>query len=270
MPRLTPAPPSRARAAGRPRERVQRPKNSTNSNFRAAHSHSLRSRGHPDGTLDTTFGTGGLAAREHDDIDFGGRIALAPDGTIYMAGEEEDEDPTLFTFERDGRSVGASRLPYLGDTADVDVGPDGRVVIVGNVETRDPATDLDHDDLVVKYLPGARAIFQTDVLGQSHDRPFGVAVAPDGDVLVAGAAADISLNDSPVLLRYRSEAFAVPQVEQAWVGGTEWTQAFRNYLARDAVSGLYGRAMFDGRGFRRSPSSPGSTSSRSPSGSTAR
>jgi hypothetical protein len=85
------------------------------------------------------------------------------------------------------------------------------------------------------------------VLGASEDFAYGVAVAPDGDVVVTGAA-----DGSPVLLRYCAEAFDVPQVKQVYVAGTAWAQPFRYRLAYDFQgSEAYGAALSDRYGARR-------------------
>ena len=195
----------------------------------------------PNGTLDTAFGTEGLDALDSGYYDTGGRIALGADGTIYMAGETEGQVANLVVFGPDGATANYSDGLFVGNARDVAVGPDGRAVLVGDLEVDVGGEDLHSDIAVARFNPTGPAVFSTDVLHRSDDFGFGVGVAGDGDVVVAGAA-----DGAPVLLRYDSPN--VPQVRQAWAAGTEWTTSFRNYL--DRREGLtenpeYGLALFN-------------------------
>ena len=159
------------------------------------------------GTLDTAFGGGDGAAVEDSDQDLGGRLAIRPaDGYIAMAGNEDDEDAALVRFGPDGDLGSNYRLPYYpGWTYDVAVGPDGKIVIVTadeSEEDRDPRGDpsnirVDRFNADGTYDESFYNL-RTDVFGGSNDTPRGVAVAPDGDVIVVGTA-----DGSPVVLRYQ-------------------------------------------------------------------
>jgi uncharacterized delta-60 repeat protein len=205
------------------------------------------------GTIDMAFANGtGMASADTGDIDLAGRMAVSADGTIYLTGEEEDEDPHLIVFGRDGNSTSTRRLPYSGDTADLDFGPNG-LVVVGDTESYDSNSGTHHDIVVTRFDPLAPTQFQTDVLGASNDFPFGVAVEPDGDVVVAGSANPgpgfDAVTESPVLLRYAAEAFDAPQVQQAYVDGSGWAPAFRQEADRNTFANpAYGVGLFDGQG----------------------
>jgi uncharacterized delta-60 repeat protein len=202
-----------------------------------------------DGTIDMTYANGtGMASRDTGDIEVGGRVAVAADGTIYMAGEEVDEDPYLVRFGPNGINNGSSRLPYGGDTADVAIDPQGRVVIVGDTDVHG-GDDIHHDIVVARFDPAEPVLFQTDVLGASNDYPYGVAVAPDGDVIVAGGTNTLATAapDTPVLLRYDGGAFDFPQVEQAYVDSGAWAPAFRTAANPGTVRAnpAYGAGLFN-------------------------
>jgi uncharacterized delta-60 repeat protein len=202
----------------------------------------------PNGQLDTSFANGlGLASYDTHDWDIGGRIDVAPDGAVAMAGEEEDEDPHVILFDNDGNWARTVRLPWVGDTADVAFTPDGRIVVTGDSDGYDFDTDLPHSDvhvirvnrdLTIDTSFGGAEGTQTDVFGSSEDVPYGLAVAPDGDVLVTG-----STNGSPVLLRYDGGGLAPTAVARTFVGSTAWGDSFLRFVDRFAGDDRFGVAM---------------------------
>src|SRR4051794_21739150 len=64
--------------------------------------------------------------------------------------------------------------------------PGGRFVVVGATDVHG-GDDIPHDIVVPRFAPAEPVLFQTDVHFGSNDFPYGVAVAPDGDVVVAGS-----------------------------------------------------------------------------------
>jgi uncharacterized delta-60 repeat protein len=201
-----------------------------------------------DGSLDRTYANGlGMASADTQDWDIVGRMDVAPDGAIAVSGEEEDEDPTVVLFDNDGNWSRTQRLPWLGDTSDVAFTPDGKIVVVGDADGYDPDTDLPNGDIHVIRLNrdltvdtsfGGASGVRTDVFGSSEDFPYGVTVAPDGGVLVAGRA-----SNSPVLLRYDGGGLAPTAVTRTFVGSTAWADSFLRYVDRSAGDDRFGVAM---------------------------
>ena len=148
----------------------------------------------PDGQLDRTFADGeGLMAADSDDIDIARRMAVAPSGLIAIAGEDYDEDTYVSVFDANGSWGDVGFFGYPGDANDVAFRPDGKLVVVGNVERFEPAINYRVADTRVACYDPLAPLAGNDWQAQvqlSHvyadDRAEGVAVAPDGDVLVAG------------------------------------------------------------------------------------
>ena len=199
----------------------------------------------PDGSVDATFGNGtGLVSYDTQDWDIGGRIDVAPDGAIAMAGEEEDEDPHVVLFDNDGNWAKSVRLPWIGDTADVAFTPDGRIVVTGDAEGYDFESDGEHSDvrvirlnrdLTVDTTFGGAEGARTDAFGSSDDVPYGVTVGPDGAVLVAG-----STNSSPLVLRYDGGGLPPTAVAQTFFGSTAWGASFLRHVDRFFGDDRYG------------------------------
>jgi uncharacterized delta-60 repeat protein len=103
-----------------------------------------------------------------------------------------DLDPT---FSGDGRVTTPGVNPYT-TVADAAVQPDGKIVVVGDTSTAFPDGN---DLLVARYLPDGTldpsfsgdGLQTTDVNG-FYDGAMGVAIAPDGKILVSGFAASES------------------------------------------------------------------------------
>jgi uncharacterized delta-60 repeat protein len=165
----------------------------------------------PNGSLDTTFGTGGASAWDSD-VDLGGRLAIRPsDGLIAMAGNEDDDDAAFILVGPDGQPRGDNRLPYYPAwTYDVAFDNEGRLVVV-TAEEGDYEHEGDDNIRVNRFDVDARGagtgfyVLDTDVFERSHDTPQAVAVEPDGDVIVAGTA-----DGSPVLLRFQGSGAPDP------------------------------------------------------------
>ena len=157
----------------------------------------------PSGQLDLAWGGGdGTAWADSDDEDVTERIAVAPDGRISIAGHE-DEEPTPVLVSADGLSVSVWQYPWdLGTAYDTAWTPTGDAVTVGRREAWYGPGEEQHEIGVASTMfPfGGPDGVQTDVFGESYDVAYGVAVEPDGDVVVAGVA-----GGKPVLLRYKGQ-----------------------------------------------------------------
>ena len=170
-------------------------------------------RNNPDGTLDSSFGTGGIAT-----TDLGGAddqaldAALLPDGGIVAVGRTDASGilKTAFGVVRylpDGTpdpSFGAGGIvttPFFGKGAVADavaVQPDGKIVVAGFA---DEASGFNSDFALARYDPDGTldtsfdgdGIVTTDLGGQD-DNITGLMIQPDGRIVVAGTAGeDIAL-----------------------------------------------------------------------------
>ena len=171
------------------------------------------------GTLDTTFGTGGKvvtdmairqAGHKKGSDNYGSRaeaMAVQPDGRIVLAGFADDDSPGVTnylvlarynangaldaTFGSSGKVV--TDIPVGGGIntywhfLGVAVGGDGKIVLAGG--THSTTTDF----LVARFNPngtpdtafGAGGRVFTD-FGGGDDGPQGVALQPDGKILAVG------------------------------------------------------------------------------------
>jgi uncharacterized delta-60 repeat protein len=172
----------------------------------------------PDGTLDSTFGRNGTVTTsltKGNDSIVG--VYLRPDGKIVAVGRSDEFNPqadhaglaqylpdgTLDpTFGTGGIATNPGILPY-GSAMD----PDGNVIVVGVARFATP-----WDFVVVRYRPdgsldpgfGTGGVVTTD-LGGADDFPHAVAVQPDGNIVVAGAA-----GGGFALARYRPDGTLDP------------------------------------------------------------
>jgi uncharacterized delta-60 repeat protein len=153
----------------------------------------------PDGQWDTTFGKKGLIIRsigEGDDV--ATSVALQPDGKIIVAGSSNNgnnEDFALVRFNHNGTmddSFGKNGMVISnvssGDDriAAVTLQPDGKIVAAGSSNT---------DFGVARYLPNGEPDKTFGVNGivvkslqNGEDLAMGVAVQPDGKIVVAGSS----------------------------------------------------------------------------------
>jgi uncharacterized delta-60 repeat protein len=160
----------------------------------------------PNGTLDTSFGNGGVVTTDLPEtpVELGVAVELLADGRILVAGQagvayREGRDFLLLRYSRDGvldRSFGPVRTSVPGKAAflqDVALTKEGAIVAVGVVEDEDAHT-LDYG-LIARYSADGRldARFGADGLVQTRfsigQTWLGaVVVQPDGRVVVAGTA----------------------------------------------------------------------------------
>jgi uncharacterized delta-60 repeat protein len=181
----------------------------------------------PDGSLDASFGSGGLVTSF-----FGGQgcaanaIALQPDGKIIVAGEETvnfiigdsgDLDFAVARYNTDGSldstfgSGGVVTTDYfhLSDTAtSVRLQPDGKIVAVGSSEQSSTFFNF----AVVRYLPngaldsgfGRQGKVFTDLRRQNGEGAAAAVLQADGKIVTGGYAFGGTGNDPFVLVRYNS------------------------------------------------------------------
>jgi uncharacterized delta-60 repeat protein len=164
----------------------------------------------PNGSLDTSFGDGGIVTTIFPEGSYAFDVALQSDGKIIAAGtvfvdfnpgESSDTDFALARYNPDGTpdatfgSGGQVTTDFLGfedDAFSVLIQPDGKIVAVGSAN--DPATF--YDFAAARYLSngtidttfGVAGKVRTDFGDQNFDRARSAALQPDGRIVAAGFA----------------------------------------------------------------------------------
>lgn len=181
----------------------------------------------PNGSLDTSFGEGGIVTTTFPQGSYAFDVALQPDGKIITAGtvfvdfdpgEMSDTDFALARYNPDGSldttfgSGGTVMTDFLGhedDAFSVLIQPDGKIVAVGSAN--DPATF--YDFAAVRYLSngtldttfGVAGKVHTDFGDQNFDRARSAALQPNGRIVAAGfAISQNGLSQNFAVARYTS------------------------------------------------------------------
>lgn len=164
------------------------------------------------GSLDTSFGNGGMVVTDLgaiEDAAYG--IAAQPDGMVVVVGGD-DGDFALARYAANGSLDaqfgvgGIVRTDFLLQydyARDVVVQPDGKIIAVG--------TTAESDFALARYTPlgtldptfGAGGLVMTD-FGSDRDRAFSVALQTSGEILVAGMTFRAATDDDFALARYTS------------------------------------------------------------------
>ena len=163
-----------------------------------------------DGSLDTSFGDGGIVTTTFPQGSYAFDVALQADGKIIAAGtvfvdfdpgESSNTDFALARYNPDGSpdatfgNGGQVSTDFLGmedDAFSVLIQPDGNIVAVGSAN--DPATF--YDFAAVRYLSngsidttfGVAGKVHTDFGDQNFDRARSAALQSDGRIVAAGFA----------------------------------------------------------------------------------
>jgi uncharacterized delta-60 repeat protein len=163
-----------------------------------------------DGSLDTSFGDGGVVTTTFPEGSYAFDVALQDDGKIIAAGtvfvdfnpgESSNTDFALARYNPDGTpdatfgNGGQVSTDFLGledDSFSILIQPDGKIVAVGSAN--DPATF--YDFAAVRYLNngtidatfGDAGKVHTDLGDQNFDRARSAALQPDGRIVAAGFA----------------------------------------------------------------------------------
>ena len=162
------------------------------------------------GSLDTSFGSGGIVTTNFPQGSYAFDVALQSDGKIIAAGtvfvafnpgESSDTDFALARYNPDGTpdatfgSGGQVSTDFVGfedDAFSILIQPDGKIVAVGSAN--DPATF--YDFAAARYLSngtidttfGVGGRVRTDFGDQNFDRARSAALQPDGRIVAAGFA----------------------------------------------------------------------------------
>lgn len=164
---------------------------------------------HPDGSLDTTYGTGGKVTAHFAGGAVSGRAALQPDGKLLDLAINKNGGGVTYAlalarFEADGTpdagfgSGGQVVTDFPGGGeygTDLLLAPDGKFYVVG-VSATDSSGGYDNDWLIVRYNAdgsldtaygnGGR-ITETFATGYvEYERAAGAALQPDGKLVVGG------------------------------------------------------------------------------------
>ncbi len=174
------------------------------------------------GSLDTTFGTGGKVATDigtGDDI--GNSVVIQPDGKIVVAGLSYIDAPiisfAIVRYNSNGSldttfGTGGKVTTAMGTTYHIDYGtsvalqPDGKIIVAGY--TYPSGVGLFK---VVRYNTdgsldatfGTLGIVTTS-LGTGNSYGYSVALQPDGKIVVAGYCNESANNIGFALVRYTS------------------------------------------------------------------
>jgi len=151
------------------------------------------------------------------DFDLGAGVALASDGSIYLAGSTHsfgagDEDIFLVKFAADGslvwqRTFGTGGAEFASAVA---VGPDGSVYVAG--------TSANTHALLVKFSPDGNLIWQTTWGGTNTEFANGVAVASDGSIYLTGFTTSFGMGfDNAFLVKFAPDGFAHLADDLGWV-----------------------------------------------------
>ncbi|MBE7495933.1 MAG: cadherin-like beta sandwich domain-containing protein [Verrucomicrobiaceae bacterium] len=160
---------------------------------------------HADGTLDTSFGTGGKVTTDFaGSSDLGRAVAIQSDGRIVVAGQSYNAagtvrffavaryntDGTLdTTFDGDGKLTTPVGAGGNDDGRAVVIQPDGKIVVAGS-----SYNGSNHDAALVRYNSNGTldTSFDADgklttAIGGGHDYWWAVALQGDGKIVAAGA-----------------------------------------------------------------------------------
>ena len=164
----------------------------------------------PNGSLDRSFGNGGIVTTTFPEGSYASDVALAPDGKIiaagtvfvdFIPGESSNTDFALARYNPDGSpdttfgNGGQVSTDFVGledDAFSVLIQPDGKIVAVGSANN--PATY--YDFAAVRYLSngtidttfGVAGKVSTDFGDQNFDRARSAVLQPNGGIVAAGFA----------------------------------------------------------------------------------
>ena len=163
-----------------------------------------------DGSLDTSFGNGGIVTTTFPEGSYAFDVAVQPDGKIIAAGtlfvnfdpgDQSDTNFALARYNSDGTldttfgNGGTVNTDFFGredDAFSVLIQPDGKIVAVGSAN--DPANF--YDFAAVRYLSngtvdtsfGVGGKVSTDFGARNFDRAHSAALQADGKIVAAGFA----------------------------------------------------------------------------------
>jgi uncharacterized delta-60 repeat protein len=216
------------------------------------------------GDLDLTFGAGGKVITDlSPGLDFALAVAVQPDGRIVTAGFATNiftsRDFALARYDANGNldmSFGVGGKVVSAFTSDFDqaialiLQPDGKIVCAGEVFSN----ETNFDFILARYNSngsldstfGTEGRVVTD-FGANQDIAFGLALQPDGGLIVVGSTQNLATFDSDfALARYTSNG----SLDSTFgVGGRVTTDFFGDLdMARAVAVQPDGRVVAAGQG----------------------
>jgi uncharacterized delta-60 repeat protein len=166
-----------------------------------------------DGSIDSTFGSGGRAVTDFGVLELGQAAALQPDGKIVVAGRVAsnlaDSELGVARFNADGTpdasfgSAGKVRYSQWLDATSLALQPDGRLLLAlahseaGNLGFA--VVRLEADGRVDANF-GAGGLARLDI-GPGQDAPLGLALQADGRIVVVGSSLNTATSFDFVVAR---------------------------------------------------------------------
>ncbi len=159
----------------------------------------------PDGSLDTSFGTGGIVSGSAGAAE---ALVLQPDGKLVAAGWSQPSasgDAQLVRYNPDGsvdptfgtNGVASSTVLWVSDTRHAfDLQSDGKLVVAGTSRrTRASESPSNYRFAVTRFMTngvvdtafGTGGVVET-ATGTGNSRAGAVAIQDDGKIVVAGTA----------------------------------------------------------------------------------
>jgi uncharacterized delta-60 repeat protein len=127
--------------------------------------------------------------------DEGRSVAVAPDGSIFVAGftwvDDEEENVWVRKYSRRGKKRWTKKYSGPAGKSDgaegVAAGPDGSCYVIGHTDTGDEEEE-EYNIWLRKYSPGGKTLWTRTFNGpySSHDSGYDVAVGKDGSVYAVG------------------------------------------------------------------------------------
>ena len=184
-----------------------------------------------DGSLDTTFGTGGRAVTDVSGTDYTSDSAIQPDGKIVLVGYSTDvlsnvKSVTLVRYNSDGSldtAFGSNGKLIRASSSDtqvrkVAVQSDGKIIITGD------------DMLPLRY--NINGTLDTVFQGAGNFLYYGITIQPNGKIIIAGG---VTFNNSGnykfSVLRYNSDGL----LDTTFAEGGRATTPDAGNLAEDTV-----------------------------------
>jgi uncharacterized delta-60 repeat protein len=184
--------------------------------------HMVVARYHANGSIDSTFGTDGLAMPEPGFSEEINDMVLQPDGKIIVAGAIANdmsgaESFMLARFNSNGTldsgfgtsGVTTTFVNITSEIVGLELLPDGKIIAAGRQSPYDDPPVPDHTNFAIaRYMPqgtldntfGTNGIVGTDVVTGAPDILQSMIVQPDGKIVAAGSS-----GNNHCLVRYQSD-----------------------------------------------------------------